>query len=113
MPDVLNDYHVTSLTSRSYQFDASNRGVLDGSGVSSSVYVLTRIRWLNVSESKLYTTYNGHQHDHALCHSNNGIQPLINDTTINSKQNLQLQDSEKPANYKWHCLNHTIWTAAL
>jgi len=63
--DDMQHIHITTrptnycqmmLTSRSYQFEASNSGVLDGSGVSSSVYVLTRIRWLYLSESKLYIT---------------------------------------------------------
>ena len=43
------------LASRSGQLAPWNSGVHDWIGVSSSVYVLTRTRWLNRIDNKLYT----------------------------------------------------------
>lgn len=44
-----------ALTSLSYQFAALCTGTAESTGVSSSVYVFTRIRLLNRSDKRLYT----------------------------------------------------------
>jgi len=46
-----------TLTSLSYQFAILNTGSAESTGVSSSVYVFTRILELYLRDSKLYTIY--------------------------------------------------------
>ena len=49
--------YMWTLTSLSYQFAILNTGSAESTGVSSSVYVFTRILELYLRDNKLYTIY--------------------------------------------------------
>ena len=49
--------YMWTLASLSYQFAILNTGSAESTGVSSSVYVFTRILELYLRDSKLYTIY--------------------------------------------------------
>ena len=80
-----------TLASLSYQFAILNTGSAESTGVSSSVYVSTRILELYLRDSKLYTIYKRSKNDlHVLAVLRS--KPLINKYLYHRKYSLVYHD---------------------